>query len=57
MYTSFIDVLFSDEFDLHALCCAGSEFTATLRARLRTPRTDFRSQGSRSKIHIQSVIT
>lgn len=54
MYTSFIDVLFSYEFDLRELSCDGSEFITTLRAQIRTPRT---TQGSRSKIHIQSVIT
>lgn len=54
MYTSFIAVLFSYEFDLRELFCDGSEFITTLRAQTRTPRT---TQGSRSKIHIQCVNT
>lgn len=54
MYTSFIDVLFSYEFDLRELFCDGSEFITTLRAQIQTPQT---TQGSRSKIHIQCVIT
>lgn len=53
MYTSFIAVLFSYEFDLRELFCDGSEFITTLRAQTRTPRT---TQGSRSKIHIQCLI-
>lgn len=54
MYTSFIDVLFSYEFDFREIFCDGSEFIATLRAKIRIPRT---TQGSRSIIHIHSVIT
>lgn len=51
MYTSFIDVLFSYEFEFRELFCDGSEFIATLRAKIRI------DQGSRSIIHIHSVIT